>query len=126
MKAGPGRSDFSRMAFDINNPYFKHKVLTVTEKGDFILSRDLHRLSLWDLQLLMNARLSALYAGNRLVHADSLREERESLWHQQLMHIVRDQQQHHQARYELSLAELFTSTKDDSQQSRIVSLSDSP
>ncbi|MFK7732105.1 MAG: YihY family inner membrane protein [Pseudomonadales bacterium] len=91
----------------IRNILLKHRVLTVTEKGDFVLTRDLHRLSLWDLQMMMNAKLSALYSNNKLAHTNSVRSEGATFWHPQLMNVLRDQQQTHTQQFSLTLAELF-------------------
>ncbi len=96
----------------IRNLLLKHRVLTVTEKGDFVLTRDLHRLTLWDLQLMLNAKLSALYNSNKLAHTSSARQENSLLWHQQLMTILRDQQQSHTQHFDLTLADLFATHSD--------------
>ena len=91
----------------LRNQLLKHKVLTVTEHNDFILSRDLYSLSLWDLQLMLNSKLRTLYNDPSIRDVDSVRHEREHAWYQQLMSAVRDQQATHQQRYSISLANLF-------------------
>ncbi len=75
----------------LRNQLLKHKVLSITENNDFVLSRDLHSMSLWDLQLMLNSNLKSLYDDPTLTDANSLRHERENAWYQQLMTTVREQ-----------------------------------
>lgn len=91
----------------LRNILLKSNVLTVTESGDFILSRDLHRMTLWDLQLIVNSNLRLLYAERGLIKLDHVRIKNQNNWHGTLAQLVEQLEKQHHSLFDLSLAELF-------------------
>ncbi len=106
-----GRSVHREQWERLRNLLLKHKIVTVTENDDYILSRDLSYLTLWDLQMIVNKNLRSLYADGQLDETASARFEREQAWYGELMRLVRGQQQASEKNFAISLADLFTLSK---------------
>lgn len=92
----------------LRNILLQGKLLAVTEAGDFVLNRNLHQLTLWDLQLLINSNLKSLYNDSKLVRMQNLRETTGAAWHGELQQLVQQLAQSHRTLFALSLADLFT------------------
>ncbi len=102
--------DLSREQWErLRNAFLAHKILAITEQGSFVLARDLHTLSLWDLQLILNRKLRVLYQNKTLAQTASARHEKENAWYKKLLRIIDSQQDSHEASYSISLQELFSS-----------------
>ena len=101
--------DISREQWErLRNALLANKILAITEEGCFILARDLHSLSLWDLQLILNDKLRVLYQNKTLAQTASARHEKENEWYRQLLQIIGAQQNSHESAYSLSLQQLFS------------------
>jgi membrane protein len=91
----------------LRNILLQGKLLAVTESGDFVLNRDLHQLTLWDLQLLINRNLKTLYNDSNLVRLQQ-RSKASPEWHADLQKLVQQLASSHRELFALSLADLFT------------------
>lgn len=90
----------------LRNSLLHKGIIAVTESEQLVLTCDLHRLSLWDLQLMLNSKLRRLYNAHNgsTIHA---RFEQDNAWFAALKETLRVQRQQHNRQFDLSIADLF-------------------
>jgi membrane protein len=80
--------------------FLQHKLLQIDESGHYLLARDLHKLSYWQLKEWVNGEMSVeeINAGDD-----------DDGWKFSALNILRDQRLQQQEQMQISLAELFSS-----------------
>ncbi|MGI9294552.1 MAG: YihY family inner membrane protein [Pseudomonadales bacterium] len=92
----------------LRNSLLQAGILQITESGDYLLGQDLHRFTLWDLQLALNSNLRSLYDDN-LIHIEEFSNLRQvPHWYAKLSTLINTQQSQHAKLFALPLAELFS------------------
>ena len=83
---------------ELRDIFLTNKLITLSDRGAYLLSRDLHELTFWQLKEWVNTELP--------LNRDALQAKMG--WQQEAYTLLRDQRQQQRNTLEVSLAELFS------------------